>query len=292
MVNVSYTPILAIWGVATTAGIFTFTSNWPLFQDTFYKKLPIMGKLWIKEVDPQDLPQIESIGVNSPNCLCSPSLENIKAGSCLLSSRSSPKKLTNFLDWSRILTIAMSDSLSSFRTRSPQISWPNVSRGRLRVNVFFLTRTSVTGYSWSISWTTESYARYSSVCASYFNRSFNNAFLYRFTSTGDGTETCGYGSPDLMLSLSITWAQVNPNSEFSYFWSLGLLLFSGILGYRYPASVPDSFKELLQATGIEIGMYSESGSTVRNGARNLDVDAAVIWFFCATKCMLSMLDEK
>ncbi|KAG7896383.1 hypothetical protein KL908_000897 [Ogataea polymorpha] len=52
-----YAPSLALWGGATVAAIFTFTEHWPLFQDTFYKKLPIMGKLWIKEVDPQDLPQ-------------------------------------------------------------------------------------------------------------------------------------------------------------------------------------------------------------------------------------------
>ncbi|KAG7867261.1 hypothetical protein KL918_002700 [Ogataea parapolymorpha] len=52
-----YAPSLALWGGATVAAIFTFTEHWPLFQDTFYKKLPIMGKLWIKDVDPQDLPQ-------------------------------------------------------------------------------------------------------------------------------------------------------------------------------------------------------------------------------------------
>ncbi|KAG7814041.1 hypothetical protein KL921_000315 [Ogataea angusta] len=52
-----YAPSLALWGGATVAAIFTFTEHWPLFQDTFYKKLPVMGKLWIKDVDPQDLPQ-------------------------------------------------------------------------------------------------------------------------------------------------------------------------------------------------------------------------------------------
>ncbi|KAG7751129.1 hypothetical protein KL912_000262 [Ogataea haglerorum] len=52
-----YAPSLTLWGGAAVAAIFTFTEHWPLFQDTFYKKLPIMGKLWIKDVDPQDLPQ-------------------------------------------------------------------------------------------------------------------------------------------------------------------------------------------------------------------------------------------
>ncbi|SCU94822.1 LADA_0G11562g1_1 [Lachancea dasiensis] len=53
----SYTPNLAIWGGASFAGIFVFTEGWPLFQDTFFKKLPVFGSHWVKEVAPEDSPQ-------------------------------------------------------------------------------------------------------------------------------------------------------------------------------------------------------------------------------------------
>jgi ubiquinol-cytochrome c reductase subunit 10 len=51
---VSYLPVLAFWGAATGAGVATFTENWPLFQKTFYSKIPIIGNHWIRDVDPED----------------------------------------------------------------------------------------------------------------------------------------------------------------------------------------------------------------------------------------------
>ncbi|QLL30632.1 hypothetical protein HG536_0A04490 [Torulaspora globosa] len=50
----SYIPNLAIWGAASTAGLFVFTAGWPTFQDTFYKKIPILGSYWEKEIPPED----------------------------------------------------------------------------------------------------------------------------------------------------------------------------------------------------------------------------------------------
>ena len=50
----SYLPNLAIWGAASTAGTFVFTAGWPKFQDTFYKKIPVLGSYWDKEIPPED----------------------------------------------------------------------------------------------------------------------------------------------------------------------------------------------------------------------------------------------
>ncbi|SCU97707.1 LAMI_0F11056g1_1 [Lachancea mirantina] len=50
----SYTPNLALWGGASMFAVFQFTDGWPKFQDTFYKKIPIFGSHWVKEVDPED----------------------------------------------------------------------------------------------------------------------------------------------------------------------------------------------------------------------------------------------
>ncbi|GMM45600.1 ubiquinol--cytochrome-c reductase subunit 10 [Pichia kluyveri] len=50
---ISYIPVLTIWGVAGGAALATFTENWPLFQKTFYEKIPVIGNHWIKEVDPE-----------------------------------------------------------------------------------------------------------------------------------------------------------------------------------------------------------------------------------------------
>lgn len=53
----AYTPVLAFWGAAAVWGIFTFTELVPVFQQTFYQKIPYFGQHWIKELDPQDSPQ-------------------------------------------------------------------------------------------------------------------------------------------------------------------------------------------------------------------------------------------
>lgn len=51
---VSYIPVFAFWGAAAGAGVATFTENWPLFQKTFYTKIPVIGNHWIHEVDPEE----------------------------------------------------------------------------------------------------------------------------------------------------------------------------------------------------------------------------------------------
>lgn len=51
---IAYTPVLAFWGAAAGFGVATFTENWPLFQKTFYSKIPVIGNHWIHEVDPED----------------------------------------------------------------------------------------------------------------------------------------------------------------------------------------------------------------------------------------------
>ncbi|GMM53582.1 ubiquinol--cytochrome-c reductase subunit 10 [Maudiozyma humilis] len=53
----AYTPNLMLWGGASFAGIFVFVEGWPLFQQTMFSKIPILGQHWIKESDPEDLPQ-------------------------------------------------------------------------------------------------------------------------------------------------------------------------------------------------------------------------------------------
>ncbi|VEU23676.1 DEKNAAC104914 [Brettanomyces naardenensis] len=51
-----YFTSLIFWGTATVFGLATFTEAWPLFQKNVYSKIPVLGKHWQKEVDPQDLP--------------------------------------------------------------------------------------------------------------------------------------------------------------------------------------------------------------------------------------------
>ncbi|KAH3899782.1 ubiquinol--cytochrome-c reductase subunit 10 SCDLUD_004073 [Saccharomycodes ludwigii] len=53
---INYIPDLALWGGASAFGIACFTENWPIFQDTFYKKIPYFGSHWVHDVDPQDVP--------------------------------------------------------------------------------------------------------------------------------------------------------------------------------------------------------------------------------------------
>lgn len=53
----SYAPNLALWGGASTFGLFVFTDGWPTFQDAFYKKIPYFGDHWVKVVAPEDSPQ-------------------------------------------------------------------------------------------------------------------------------------------------------------------------------------------------------------------------------------------
>ncbi|CCH46203.1 Cytochrome b-c1 complex subunit [Wickerhamomyces ciferrii] len=52
-----YTPNLTFWGASSMLGIFVFTEGVPIFQTTFYQKIPYFGQHWISNPDPQDLPQ-------------------------------------------------------------------------------------------------------------------------------------------------------------------------------------------------------------------------------------------
>ncbi|KAF3990586.1 hypothetical protein FT663_01661 [Candidozyma haemuli var. vulneris] len=52
----SYGKDLIIWGGAAGAAVATFTDNWPLFQQTFYAKIPYFGEHWISNPDPEDVP--------------------------------------------------------------------------------------------------------------------------------------------------------------------------------------------------------------------------------------------
>lgn len=52
----SYLPNYILWGGAWVFGVASFTEAWPLFQDTFYKKIPYFGKHWDPVLDPEDLP--------------------------------------------------------------------------------------------------------------------------------------------------------------------------------------------------------------------------------------------
>ncbi|KAH3674691.1 hypothetical protein WICMUC_003107 [Wickerhamomyces mucosus] len=54
---IAYTPNLVFWGGASTFGLFVFAEGVPVFQDTFFKKIPFFGEHWISNPDPQDLPQ-------------------------------------------------------------------------------------------------------------------------------------------------------------------------------------------------------------------------------------------
>ncbi|AET41112.1 ubiquinol--cytochrome-c reductase subunit 10 Ecym_7268 [Eremothecium cymbalariae DBVPG len=53
----NYAPTLAIWGGASLAAVFVFTENWPIFQDAIFKKIPVYGSHWVKEIPPEDSPQ-------------------------------------------------------------------------------------------------------------------------------------------------------------------------------------------------------------------------------------------
>ncbi|KAI5955410.1 QCR10 [Candida margitis] len=52
----SYIPDLIFWGGAAGAGVATFTEGWPLFQQTFYEKIPFFGQHWVHNPDPEDVP--------------------------------------------------------------------------------------------------------------------------------------------------------------------------------------------------------------------------------------------
>jgi ubiquinol-cytochrome c reductase subunit 10 len=52
----SYIPNLILWGGAAGAGVAVFTEGVPLFQNTFYSKIPVFGEHWIYNPDPEEIP--------------------------------------------------------------------------------------------------------------------------------------------------------------------------------------------------------------------------------------------
>ncbi|CAL9727646.1 cytochrome b-c1 complex subunit 10, mitochondrial [Monosporozyma unispora] len=42
----NYSPNLMLWGGASAIGLFVFVEGWPLFQQTFFSKIPVVGKHW------------------------------------------------------------------------------------------------------------------------------------------------------------------------------------------------------------------------------------------------------
>ncbi|WLF78214.1 ubiquinol-cytochrome c reductase core subunit 10 qcr10 [Lodderomyces elongisporus] len=53
----SYIPDLVFWGGAAGCAVAVFTEGVPLFQQTFYEKIPFVGQHWIEEQDPESIPQ-------------------------------------------------------------------------------------------------------------------------------------------------------------------------------------------------------------------------------------------
>ncbi|KAG7661023.1 QCR10 [[Candida] subhashii] len=51
-----YVPNLIFWGGAAGAGVAVFTEGIPLFQTTFYQKIPYFGEHWVYNPDPEDIP--------------------------------------------------------------------------------------------------------------------------------------------------------------------------------------------------------------------------------------------
>ncbi|RCK60356.1 Cytochrome b-c1 complex subunit 10 [Candida viswanathii] len=52
----SYIPDLVLWGGAAGAAVAVFTEGVPLFQKTFYEKIPYFGQHWVYNPDPEDVP--------------------------------------------------------------------------------------------------------------------------------------------------------------------------------------------------------------------------------------------
>ncbi|GHM92156.1 ubiquinol-cytochrome c reductase core subunit 10 qcr10 [Saccharomyces cerevisiae] len=52
----AYAPNLMLWGGASMLGLFVFTEGWPKFQDTLYKKIPLLGPTLEDHTPPEDKP--------------------------------------------------------------------------------------------------------------------------------------------------------------------------------------------------------------------------------------------
>lgn len=45
----NYSPNLMLWGGASLVGLFVFVEGWPLFQQTLFQKIPVVGKHWAQK---------------------------------------------------------------------------------------------------------------------------------------------------------------------------------------------------------------------------------------------------
>lgn len=43
-----------LWGGASIIGLFVFVEGWPLFQQAFFQKIPLVGKHWEHETKEED----------------------------------------------------------------------------------------------------------------------------------------------------------------------------------------------------------------------------------------------
>ncbi|KAK9467005.1 cytochrome b-c1 complex subunit 10 [Lipomyces arxii] len=51
-----WVPVLGLWGGAAGAGVIFFLEPIPRVQDQILSKVPVVGKYWIKNIDPNDVP--------------------------------------------------------------------------------------------------------------------------------------------------------------------------------------------------------------------------------------------
>lgn len=38
-----------LWGGASVVGLFVFVEGWPLFQQTLFQRIPVVGKHWAQK---------------------------------------------------------------------------------------------------------------------------------------------------------------------------------------------------------------------------------------------------
>ena len=48
-----------LWDGSSLIGIFVFVEGWPLFQQTLFSKIPLIGANWQKEIPAEDKPNQE-----------------------------------------------------------------------------------------------------------------------------------------------------------------------------------------------------------------------------------------
>lgn len=43
-----------LWGGASLVGLFVFVEGWPLFQQTFFRRIPVVGEHWAQKSPEED----------------------------------------------------------------------------------------------------------------------------------------------------------------------------------------------------------------------------------------------